>query len=49
MTKKIILATLLAAPFLLGAHTAGADPTTRAKEIETIQRDFKPRRRWFVF
>ena len=43
MTKKIILATLLAAPFLLGAQMASADAVHRAKAIETIKRDFKPR------
>lgn len=42
MTKKIILATLVAVPFLV-ALPAQADADYRAKAIEMIQKDFKPR------
>lgn len=42
MTKKLILAAL-AAPCLALSLPAFADATARAKAIETIKRDFKPR------
>lgn len=42
MTKKIILAAV-AAPFLATALPAQADAEHRAKAIEAIKRDFKPR------
>ncbi len=42
MTKKLILAAL-AAPCLALSLPAFADATARAKAIETVKRDFKPR------
>lgn len=43
MTKKIILATLVAVPFLATAVPAQADGDYRAKAIAMINGDFKPR------
>ncbi|MDX9995676.1 MAG: sulfur oxidation c-type cytochrome SoxX [Rhodocyclaceae bacterium] len=43
MTKKIILATLVAVPFLAAALPAQADGVYRAKAVAMIQKDFKPR------
>lgn len=43
MTKKILLATLVAAPFLSMAIPAQADGDYRAKAIAMIKKDFKPR------
>lgn len=43
MTKKLILATLVAVPFITVAQTALADAAHRAKAIEIIKSDFKPR------
>ncbi len=42
MTKNILLAAM-AAPFLLAALPAAADPTHRAQAIATIKKDFQPR------
>ncbi|MEW6165222.1 MAG: sulfur oxidation c-type cytochrome SoxX [Pseudomonadota bacterium] len=43
MSQKIILATLVALPFLAAALPAQADADYRAKAIAMIQKDFKPR------
>jgi len=43
MTQKIILATLVAVPFLAAAQPVLADGNHRAKAIEIIKSDFKPR------
>jgi sulfur-oxidizing protein SoxX len=43
MTKKIILATLVASPFLVAALPAQAEGDVRAKAIAIIKADFKPR------
>jgi len=43
MTQKIILATLVAVPFLSAALPAQADGAYRAKAVAMIQKDFKPR------
>ncbi len=43
MTKKIILATLVAVPFMAAALPAQADGAYRAKAVAMIQKDFKPR------
>ncbi len=42
MTKNILLAAM-AAPFLLAALPAAADPAHRAQAIATIKKDFQPR------
>jgi sulfur-oxidizing protein SoxX len=43
MTQKIILATLVAVPFLAAALPAMADGSHRAQAIAIIKSDFKPR------
>jgi sulfur-oxidizing protein SoxX len=43
MTKKIILATLVAAPFLTVALPVQADGAYRSKAVAMIQKDFQPR------
>lgn len=43
MTNKIVLATLVAAPFLTVALPAQADGAYRSKAVAMIQKDFQPR------